>query len=66
MPTCCGFFTIARGSLAELDTQLQIAERLRFIPSRRNILPLIDQTFAKLNALMRSLESRVRDTPDPP
>ena len=32
---CVNFFTIALGSLSELDTQLQIALRLKFIPAYR-------------------------------
>jgi four helix bundle protein len=58
------FLSIARGSLAELDTQLQIAERLDFIQSTAQTRELADRTFARLNALIRSLDrtsAAVRD-----
>ena len=50
------FLSIARGSLAELDTQLQIAHRLAFVESLDDAKPLLDRTFARLNALIRSNE----------
>jgi four helix bundle protein len=49
------FLSIARGSLSELDTQVQIAERLNFAPHSQDMTALIDRVFAKLNALLRSL-----------
>jgi four helix bundle protein len=48
--------SIARGSLSELDTQLVIACRLKFIPMDAEIEEAIDRLFSKLIALMRSLE----------
>ncbi|WP_082132162.1 four helix bundle protein [Luteimonas sp. FCS-9] len=50
----------ARGSLAELSTQLEIAYRLGLC-ERTAIEPdLIDRTFARLNALIRTHERRIR------
>ncbi len=50
------FLSMARGSLAELDTQVQIAMRLGMAPRDRALDELIDRTFAKLNAFIRSLD----------
>lgn len=58
------FLSIARGSLAELDTQLQISERLGFIVDMQETREIADRAFARLNALIRSLETtnaRVRE-----
>lgn len=50
------FLSIARGSLSELDTQLQIATRLGFMGNDETIGELLDRTFARLNALMGALD----------
>jgi four helix bundle protein len=52
------FLSIARGSLSELDTQLQIAARLEYgdIPAQMSLR--IDEIFAKLTALMNALAKR--------
>ena len=50
------FLYIARGSLAELKTQLQIAVRLGYITSEEN--ELLSRTYQLLNALIRVLKSR--------
>ncbi len=55
------FLSIARGSLSELDTQLQIATRLEFAAESKELIELVDRVFAKLNALIRSLNK-----PKPP
>jgi four helix bundle protein len=52
------FLSIARGSLSELDTQLQIAQRLGFAPSCIELDSHIDTLFAKLTALLKSLDKR--------
>jgi four helix bundle protein len=52
------FLSIARGSLAELDTQLQISIRLGMHDDPSEPGKLMGRTFAKLNALIRSLESK--------
>ncbi len=50
------FLSMARGSLSELDTQRQIAERLQFQAADTATIELMDRTFSRLNALIRSLE----------
>jgi four helix bundle protein len=52
------FITIALGSLAELETQLHIAERLDYIPSdeARRLENLCSAVNAKLRALKRHLD----------
>jgi len=52
------FLSISRGSLAELDTQHQIAVRLGFVNPNQSLELLIDRVFAKLTALMNALEKR--------
>ena len=52
------FLSIARGSLAELDTQQQIAVRLGFTEPSSPLNDLIDRVFAKLTGLMNVLEKR--------
>lgn len=59
------FLSIARGSLAELDTQLQIAERLDFVVPDPLLAQLLDRTFARLNALIRTLDSGPRTIREP-
>ena len=53
------FLAIARGSLSELDTQLQIASRLGFGETPADLKQVLDRTFARLNALM----SRLNESP---
>jgi four helix bundle protein len=57
-PELIRFLSIARGSLSELDTQLQIALRLKFLDSKSAPEERIDSLFAKLNALIQSLKKR--------
>ncbi len=54
------FCVIARGSLSELDTQLEIARRLGFANPVPELRQVLDRTFARLNALIRSLEAAPR------
>jgi four helix bundle protein len=54
-PEYLRFLSIARGSLSELDTQLQLATRLGFASESKEQVELLDRVFAKLNALIRSL-----------
>ena len=54
------FLSIARGSLSELDTQLQIAERLGFAAKSPAMHESVDRTYAKPNALLRSLDPTPR------
>lgn len=54
------FLAIARGSLAELSTQYEIARRLGYLTDDATDADLLDRTFARLNALIRSLDSPPR------
>jgi four helix bundle protein len=49
------FLSIARGSLSELDTQVQIAIRLGFAPVCPPVNDLINRVFARLTALLNAL-----------
>ena len=51
------FLSMARGSLSELDTQLQLAERLGFHTPDPLVIGLADRTFSRINALIRSLDN---------
>jgi len=51
------FLSIARGPLSELDTQYQIAGRLKFADEFSAIAELVNRVFAKLTALLNSLQS---------
>jgi four helix bundle protein len=54
-PELMHFLSIARGSLSELDTQIELASRLDFARPAPDLLSTLDRTFAKLNALMQSI-----------
>ena len=49
------FLSVARGSLFEVKTQLQLAENLEYLEITEDIVALIDEVGKLLNALMRSL-----------
>ena len=55
------FFSIAEGSLAELDTQLIVAIELSFCTriQTKEIFPLMVEIRKMLNALRRSLMSKI-------
>lgn len=55
------FLSIARGSLAELDTQIQIASRLALTTPSADVEETLHRTFARLNALLLALEKRSTD-----
>ena len=50
------FLVIARGSLMELDTQMEICCRLNFLQHDNGSAELIEHVFAKLNALINSIK----------
>ncbi len=54
------FFSQARGSLLELETQILIAEKLNFIsdPIARPLLTLSHETGRMLNALLESIRPK--------
>ena len=54
------FLAIARGSLAEIITRHEIARRLGYLTDTATDTDLLDRTFARLNALIRSLDSSPR------
>ncbi|MHB1058433.1 MAG: four helix bundle protein [Rhodanobacter sp.] len=60
-PEYLRFLSMARGSLSELDTQLQIAERLAYVSDTQVATELTNRVFAKLNALIRSIQAKRGD-----
>ncbi|MGH8531061.1 MAG: four helix bundle protein [Nevskiales bacterium] len=52
------FLAIARGSLSEVDTQIQIARRLQFLRSDDELDETLDRCFAKLGGLIRALKAK--------
>ena len=60
------FCVIARSSLSEPDTQLEIARRLQYGQPAPELQQVLDRTFARLNALIKSLDTTplaVREEP---
>lgn len=57
-PEYLRFLSIARGSLSEASTHLQIAHRLDYTSDAASLDGLIDTIFAKLTALMNVLGKR--------
>lgn len=60
------FLSMARGSLAELSTQLEISRRLGLLKETGEMDKLLDRAFARLNALIRTLESSQRSVREEP
>ena len=61
------FLSIARSSLAEVETYLELVQRLSYLPPDR-IKPLLDlatSTHRQLIALRNSLATRLREDPFP-
>jgi four helix bundle protein len=56
-PDYLRFLRMARGSLMELETQLILAERLRFIRLPQDLLAIQEETDRVLQGLIRSLEN---------
>jgi four helix bundle protein len=64
-PEYIRFLSMARGSLAELDTQLHLSERLLSAIPDKGLAECLNRTFARLNALIASLEKRLSEDPTP-
>src|SRR3546814_12688715 len=60
-PEYPGFLSMARRSLSELATQIEIAHRLGFAGEQAIAPDLVDRTFARLNAVIRTHERRIRE-----
>jgi four helix bundle protein len=56
------FLGIACGSMAELETQLELAVRLRMLEPNTILLKQADRTARLLRALRKSLRAKMRDT----
>jgi four helix bundle protein len=57
------FLVMARGSLSELDTQMDIGIRLEYFHTDSELDELVDRTFARLNALIRSIDQKRKELP---
>jgi len=62
-PELLRFLSIARGSLAELDTQIEIAVRLGFADRSSELQSTLDRTFARLNSLIASIGRTASKSP---
>lgn len=51
------FLYVARGSLAEMDTQVEITRRLGYLADADALQKQIDRVFAKLGGLINSLKT---------
>lgn len=54
------FLSIARGSLCELETQVIIASDLGYFTGSEKLMSNINELFAKLSALMNSINKKVK------
>ncbi len=50
------YLLMARGSLAELETQLQLSDRLGYCQNRTEIMNVIERLYGLLNGLIRKHE----------
>lgn len=57
-PELMQFLYIARGSLAEIETQLQIARRLGYLAEDASLDALLNRVLAKLGALLKALKDK--------
>jgi four helix bundle protein len=57
------FVSIARGSVAELETQVELARRIDYAPepAASDILAKLDNLGRQLNSLRTSLQSKLRE-----
>ena len=53
------FLSIARGSLSELETQVMISKELGYIRDDKEVLELMNELYAKINALITSIKAKV-------
>ncbi len=53
------FLSIARGSLAEIDAQLVVAQRLGYVPDINDVTNEIVQLSKMLNAFITNLRSKI-------
>ncbi|MBE5316252.1 MAG: four helix bundle protein [Xanthomonadales bacterium] len=58
------FLAVARGSLAELDTQLELARRLFQLNPSPELKQTLNRTYIRLNAQIRALEARIAEDPE--
>ena len=56
------FLIMARGSLAELETQITIAQELRMIQEKDNPAELLAETDRLLQGLIRSLKNKQKES----
>jgi four helix bundle protein len=57
------FLGIARGSLSEMDTQLEISRRLRLLGRAPEVDDILERIFGRINALMNSLNAKLEGRP---
>ena len=58
LPDYLRFLSFARGSLSEVDTQIQLANRLGFVAEDSELSAQLERVAAKLNALIKSLQAK--------
>ena len=63
-PEYLRFLAVARGSLAELDTQVELAQRLFRLSPSPQLLEVLNRTYLRLNAQIRALEARIAEDPE--
>ena len=59
------YYTISRGSLSELETEVKIAERQHYIDNTDEIDELLDHESRVLSGLINSMRRKIRDDRKP-
>ncbi|MCZ7557126.1 MAG: four helix bundle protein [Bacteroidia bacterium] len=59
------YYTISRGSLSELETEVKIAERQHYIENTDEIDALLDHESRVLSGLINSVRRKIRDDRKP-